>query len=325
MNNINQNESVLIHNNQTRLLHGPALVVMGCFGILFNLVVCVVLFSNNFSRQSLDRFIGQLALTDLFQAISITITYIISIISIINPFWLSRLPLFANTIVCKFTTSCTGITVINSKLILVAISIERYRAILYPLKAPFSKSLTFAYIIVMWLISAVIGGLLGMFHQVIEDDDYSYTCTMTANRNVRFIIMIIFEFVAGIFPMIVISVAYTVIMIKISKVKPPMDSNKSQYQRQVLAKIKQRNQRIAILLIITILSTVSTSIYLINYMIITVSLYTNSQIISSIAFQNFMIASGTLTLCSCVINPILYNFVSTNFNYAIKNLCQRLF
>ncbi|RDD36769.1 Neuropeptide Y receptor [Trichoplax sp. H2] len=313
MNISNETLNTNSYSNQTISVFHTALITFASLGTIFNLIVCWVIFSRH-QKHTLDLLIGQLALTDLFSALATVSAYVMHLLFKSNRAisWLAR------EIICKLSSSSTSVGVINSKLVLMAISLERYRAIIHPLKAPFRRKLIVLGIILMWLISAVLGGFLGLYHGVSKIDLNS--CMLLGSQTEKFAIMIIFECTAGIIPLTVILISYIKIMIKICTTKIPTESTSTECQRKQLAKKKHRNQKIAAILIITLLSSISASLHLINYMILTIGQFMNTEYKVRPEFHTFLIVSGSLTLCSCVLNPIIYNFVSTNFKNDMKHM-----
>ncbi|RDD36308.1 Cardioacceleratory peptide receptor [Trichoplax sp. H2] len=301
--------------DQKMLAQNVFVVAIGLVGAILNSFVCLVLFYSNHSHQSLDKLIAHLSLNDLLASLSIAVSYILNALTITNREVIFRLSRLAGTILCKTNLVLVSLTITNSNLILAAISIDRYRAIIHPLALPLHKVKSNVIITIFWLISIGIGILIANFHEL--SASYPYRCSITNNHTIALIIVLIFAIFGYIIPFLIISISYSIIIKKILTVKPPMDN--SEYQRRQKSRLRQRNKGI------TVLSTASSSIFIITLGTLVTGLLIDNEFYSklTIAFWTFFQISGTIMLLPCVINPMLYNFASTNFKSAARSLLQK--
>lgn len=113
-----------------------------------NGTVCYIVFRARRMRTVMNFFIVSLALSDIFMAVfCIPFTFVANLI-------LNEWP-FGETM-CPVVTFLQSVTVFLSSLTLVAISIDRYVAIIYPFRAKMTKMQAFIVISVIWLFSFVI-------------------------------------------------------------------------------------------------------------------------------------------------------------------------
>ena len=113
-----------------------------------NTTVCYIVFSARRMRTVMNFFIVSLALSDILMAVlCIPFTFIANLITLSWP--------FGNTL-CPIVTFLQAVTVFMSSFTLVAISIDRYAAIVHPLRQKMTKRQAIIVISGIWVLSALI-------------------------------------------------------------------------------------------------------------------------------------------------------------------------
>lgn len=315
MNRSNTTLLALEQLNTLFIINNTIIVTFGIIGLLLNIVVCCILFTSRHLHQAVDRFITQLAISDLLTSLTITFSYSIALLIQTNPNLSLQLSYLASAIICKAGGISACVTMTYSNLVLVAISIERYRAIMYPFAISFRSRTTTFIISLFWSISIGIGIMVGFYYRITAT--VPQVCNFSGGRIELFAIMLVLTVIAIIIPLSIIIIAYVIMAKKILKAKPPMEN--SEYQRRQNLRIKNRNRRIAFLLLITVLSTTSSSLFIITNFVLFVGLLSDPDFYSRLSYEFwiYFLFSGCLTLFRCVLNPILYNFASSNFKKAM--------
>lgn len=297
-------------------------LTLGIIRAIFNAFVCYVLYTNHHLNQTLDRLITQVVLSDLIVSLTIIISYSIQVLFNVFPEIRSQLSSLMSNIVCKASSSILFLALINSNLLLAAISADRYRAIVRPFTKPFNSRTVSIMIFLCWLLSTVASGITVLNHRSAYNN--FYLCATLARDMKLLSVTFISTLIVIILPLFITVISYILIAQKILNAKLPMDN--SEYQRRQKKRVKQRNKRIIVLIIITVLTAVSTSLFFINnfFMIIALWISPYSTFNPSFAFWVYYLISNNFMLFRCVLDPILYNFASTNFKNAIISIIQKL-
>ncbi|XP_069124696.1 RYamide receptor-like [Argopecten irradians] len=129
-----------------------AIIILSVGG---NLTVCFIVFRARRMRTVMNFFIVSLAMSDLLMAIlCIPFTFVANLVLNYWPF---------GDLLCPIVTFLQSVTVFLSSFTLVAISMDRYIAIIYPLRQKMSKKQAFIVIALIWCISFLIPIPTAMF------------------------------------------------------------------------------------------------------------------------------------------------------------------
>ena len=113
-----------------------------------NTTVCYIVFSARRMRTVMNFFIVSLALSDILMAVlCIPFTFIANLITLSWPFGIT---------LCPIVTFLQAVTVFMSSFTLVAISIDRYAAIVHPLRQKMTKRQAIIVISGIWVLSVLI-------------------------------------------------------------------------------------------------------------------------------------------------------------------------
>lgn len=136
-----------------------------------NSIVCYIVFSSKRMRTVMNFFIVSLALSDILMAvICIPFTFIANLVINSWPF---------GYMLCPVVTFLQVVTVFMSSFTLVAISLDRYSAIVHPLKPKMTKQQAFIVISAIWIFSIAIPiptAVKSKVHQYVNDSEAPYFC-----------------------------------------------------------------------------------------------------------------------------------------------------
>lgn len=321
MNSSNKSAAIDYYGTTVRtLVQSYIIIMLSIIGIIFNSVICYIFWFKSLSYQSLNRFFAQLALMDLLTALSLIYNQVLIIINLTDRNMIPNLSRLAGTILCRTSAGLMILAMTNSNLTLAAISIDRYRAVMHPLALPLRRKTVTLIIIIKWLVTIGITTFLLIYYDL--GSGFPYPCEISGSAYEVFAVTLAFAIIVGIIPISLIFICYGIVIKKILTATPPMDN--SEYQRRQNLRIKQRNKSIGFILIITILTLPTSSLFLFIQIIIrTGDLidFTYSSNLPSGVWVFYEISFTTSAL-PAVFNPILYNFVSTNFQKALISLIQ---
>lgn len=135
-----------------RTLRISSYVVIFLFAVIGNTVVLAVVYRNKTMRKTINFFIANMAFSDLIFTV-ISVPRVVTIVSF-GYKWLVHGTL--GMIFCRMVPFVMEITIIVSVLTIVAISLERLLAVLFPLRTFIRKKPCLLSIFGMWLIAIIV-------------------------------------------------------------------------------------------------------------------------------------------------------------------------
>jgi len=145
--------------------------IITCLSVFGNSIVCYIVFSSRKMRTVMNFFIVSLALSDILMAVlCIPLTFIANLVINSWPF---------GETMCPIVSFFQVVTVFMSSFTLVAISLDRYWAIVHPLRSKMTKRQGFFVISLIWLLSVAIPiptAVKSRVHQYINDSNAPYFC-----------------------------------------------------------------------------------------------------------------------------------------------------
>ena len=308
--------------NATLQLHyytASTTVIIGIFAAIFNILVCWVIFRRIKSMQPLDRLIANLAISDLINAISISVHHTMQIISIVSPQHSITLSVHAANIACKMLIGIFCTTMYASNFLLLIISLERHRAIISPFKPGIAGKFLLLMILVAWILSVIFCIPVIIHYGVIIKR--IFLCDLIVMISETQVILAISSLVIGnILPVIAVNIIYIKIMVYLSKKKVPTDSS---YNNDQITRVhKTRFRKIIALLLVTALTMAAAVPATVIYFHVMLSDHDQTYfgIYSERSVFDIFDFVALLTLIPCLVNPILYNFVSKNFQSSVTQL-----
>jgi neuropeptide Y receptor len=113
-----------------------------------NLIVCYIVVAYQRMRTVTNIFIFNMACSDILMSVlCIPFTFVANALMLYWPF---------PDVMCPFVTYVQTLAVFLSAFTLVAISLDRYRAIIFPLKPRMTKQQALGTIVIIWLLSLAV-------------------------------------------------------------------------------------------------------------------------------------------------------------------------
>nr|XP_002732003.1 PREDICTED: neuropeptide Y receptor-like [Saccoglossus kowalevskii] len=209
-------------------------ILYACTSILSvvgNLVVCYIVLGNRRMRTVTNYFIVNLAISDILMAVlCVNLTFYYSI----NFHW----PF--GFVMCALVQFVQMVSVSISIFTLVAISLDRYVAIIHPLRPRMTKKQACVVIITIWVLAASISLPAGINSEIdIPANSSLIGCTekwqTDKQRSVYTITLMILQYFL---PLVILSITYSIIGYAIWGRKPPGERERHRDARQAESKKK---------------------------------------------------------------------------------------
>ena len=142
----------------------PIYIINLLVAVIGNVLIIVVFYKYKPIRKSINFFVLNMAISDLFTPLTIMPYFIANILS--NNTFLSKLPLPFATAICKLCFFLADTSVIVSILSLQMISLDRLISVVFPLHIKLiSRKVRFICMLVSWVVAISVNGLyLRTFH-----------------------------------------------------------------------------------------------------------------------------------------------------------------
>jgi neuropeptide Y receptor len=199
-----------------------------------NSIVCYIVFSSKRMRTVMNFFIVSLALSDILMAvICIPLTFVANLV-------INSWP-FGDTL-CPVVTFLQVVTVFMSSFTLVAISLDRYSAIVHPLRPKMTKRQAFIVISIIWALSVFIPlptAITSEVHQYINDTSAPYFCEEVWEnimmQSIYNAIILVFQYFI---PLMILIFTYGRIILVLWIKKPPGEAVSDRDERMSKSKKK---------------------------------------------------------------------------------------
>lgn len=251
---------------------------------------------------------------------------------------------------CKLVSYMQNVSMICSVMTLTVMSIERFMAILFPLKAMYFCTMRHARIVILvvWFFSFIMGLpiLFGKIHKEVGIYRKGYWCIKEFSRQEYFILYELFMLIIMfIIPIIVMSMSYFMIAIEIwhlaSKRAVMRSGSDAQYDRRYSSSRKDSStfftnqsaatkrslsnnaddskttsQVISMLIIIVLLFAVCWGPILLDNVLVAFGLVDQLHM-GDLMYMR--IAFNLMSYANSCVNPIVYGFMSKNFRGSFKH------
>ena len=205
-----------------------------------NSIVCYIVFSSKRMRTVMNYFIVCLAFSDILMAVlCIPLTFIANLVVNSWPF---------GETMCPIVSFIQVVAVFLSSLTLVAISMDRYFAIVHPLRQKMTKRQAFIVISVIWFLSLVIPlptAITARVHQYINDSNAPYFCEEmwdnVTTQSTYNIVLLLFQYFI---PLVILVLTYGRIILVLWIKKTPGEAVSDRDQRMSKSKKKVIKQTI---------------------------------------------------------------------------------
>ncbi|XP_054629689.1 neuropeptide FF receptor 1 like 2 [Dunckerocampus dactyliophorus] len=282
--------------------------------VVGNILVCLIVLGSRRMRTVTNIFILNLAVSDLLVGIFCIPTTLVDNLITGWP--------FSNS-VCKLSGFVQGASVSASVFTLVAIAVERFRCIVYPLQPKATIRVAKAAIVLIWVLAMAIMCPAAValtveevsFHNMVCDDDFNHTMPLYicyekfGNPKMRKVYTVVLFAHIYLAPLMVIIVTYGCIGAKLSSSgvanRRPQGAN---VQRVISQKKKQA---IKMLILVTLLFMLS---WLPLWTLMMMADYAGleSDQIDLLTSYIFPFAHW-LAFANSSINPVIYSYYNDNF------------
>ncbi|CAL8346496.1 unnamed protein product [Lota lota] len=298
-----------------------------------NILVCLIVLGNRRMRTVTNLFILNLAVSDLLVGIFCIPTTLVDNLITGWPF---------TNIVCKMSGFVQGMSVSASVFTLVAIAVERFRCIVYPLQPKLSLLIAKATIWLIWVLAVAITcpALLALtvekvgYHFLVYNNDINltyplYTCYENfANPLMKKVYTAVLFTHIYMVPLTVISVMYGCIGVKLySTVVSSHDQQEANTTAQCPARragrpvISQKKIKVIKMLIVVALLFMLSWLPLWTLMMMTDYAGLDSDQLDLLSSYVFPFAHW-LAFSNSSVNPIIYGYYNENFKRGFQAVCK---
>ena len=277
-----------------------------------NTVIGIIVYKTKTMRKPINFFIVNMAMSDLLLPIFF-IPHRIQQLYIDS--WLIGGPL--GQALCKLVYLLSAVSLIVSIQSLVLIAMDRFGAVVYPLRSPLiSSKLCPFFILATWIVAMAILSPHLFARKLVEDLKGRRVCIFDFNEvfgessshpNYFVSYMVVFGFI----PFVVIAILYIIIYLKLkSQRSPGVQSVNAGQQRQ------QRERNVLKMAIAIVLEF---GVCGLPYCISWILIFFASDM-SSCGFQYFFPVAQFLARANCAINPCICFIFSGNYREGLKTV-----
>nr|WNF20855.1 LPXRFaR [Monopterus albus] len=297
-----------------------------------NILVCLIVLENRRMRTVTNLFIFNLAISDLLVGIFCIPTTLVDNLITGWP--------FSNT-VCKMSGFVQGVSVSASVFTLVAIAVERFRCIVYPLQPRPTILVAKAAIMLIWVLAVVIMCPAAValtvekvpFHYMVYNNDFNhtfplYTCYENfANPQMRKVYTAVLFAHIYLVPLIVITVMYGSIGVKlcsfvVTNREPQLANATVQVEdRRGGQVVSQKKIKVIKMLILVALLFMLSWLPLWTLMMLTDYGGLDRDQLDLLTSYIFPFAHW-LAFSNSSINPIIYGYYNENFKRGFQAVCK---
>ena len=264
-----------------------------------NTLVIYIVFTVNHMRNSTNTLIANMAVADLLMTIDIP--YILKWVYVWNH-WFGT---FMGTVLCKCFHSAQAGSLAASVFSLVAISLDRSFAILFPMKTIMTRNVVRFAIVMTWLgaLALTVPLMVAVEHTEVEGTDY-YICRENWQSMSQTTLSTFLFTTAYIIPLSIIAIVYCLVGLRLWRRKLPGNHNATAHK-----KIQASSRRATIMLItVVVIFTLS---WLPLQAMEMIKVYKPS-LLSEIPVEVSFVAPW-FGYCNSAINPIIYVIFSENY------------
>ena len=308
--------SSLINLEAGKIGSTVALSLLLVVSLIGNLVIVLIVYKTPTLRKPINMLIANMAFSDLLFPIftfPVRLAYFNA-----GGRWLIGGGNLGQAL-CKLHVFGAYISSLVSVQSLVLITVDRFGAVVVPLRSPLitSKQCPF-FIVATWIIAMAVHSPYLAVSKLVEypggmrcTSQWRETLGANANRNFVLVVAIVFFYT----PFVLLAILYSVILIKLKRQAHPGEASANAEE--------QRTRRIRNVLKMAIAIVVAFFICLIP-MFSNVMISVLSAPISTIScsFYLYNVIAIFMSLANCAINPIICLIFSSNYRQALKRLAN---
>ncbi|XP_024597645.1 neuromedin-U receptor 2 [Neophocaena asiaeorientalis asiaeorientalis] len=283
-------------------------------GVAGNLLVCLVILRHQTMKTPTNYYLFSLAVSDL-------LVLLLGMPLEVYEMW-RNYPFLFGPVGCYFKTALFETVCFASVLSITAVSMERYVAILHPFRAKLEStrrralrilSLVWGFSVLFSLPNTSIHGIELRYFPNGSFVPGSATCTIIKPMWIYSFIIQVTSFLFYILPMMVISVLYYLMGLKLKK-DQPLEAD------EVTANIQRPSRKSVtkMLFVLVLAFAICWAPFHIDRLFFSfVEEWTESL---AAVFNLIHVVSGVLFYLSSAVNPIIYNLLSRRFRAAFRNV-----
>ena len=306
--------SSLINPEAGKIGSTVAVSLLLVVSLIGNLLIVLIVYKTPTLRKPINMLIANMAISDLLFPI---ILFPVRLVDLQVGSWLIGGNL--GQALCKLHFFGTYISSLVSVQSLVLITVDRFGAVVVPLRSPLitSKQCPF-FIVATWIIAMAVHSPYLAVSKLVEypggmrcTSQWRETLGANANRNFVLVVAIVFFYT----PFVLLAILYSVILIKLKRQAHPGEPSANAEE--------QRTRRIRSVLKMAIAIVVA-------FFICWIPTFSNGMIsvlsapVSSIScsFYLYEFIAMFMALANCAINPIICLIFSSNYRQALKRLAN---
>jgi len=280
-----------------------------------NTVIGIIVFKTQTMRKPINFFIVNMGMSDMLYQI-FKIPHLIQVLYIDS--WLIDGPL--GQTLCKLVYFLKGVSLLLSIQSLVLIAVDRFGAVVFPLRSPLiSSKLCPFFITASWIVAIAVNSPKLLIYKLVEYPE-KLVCKRrwnevfgesSSHKNYRLSFLVVFTFI----PLVLIAILYIIIYLKLKSQKIPGEQSANAGQQ------RQRRERNVLKMAIAIvlgfaMCWLPLAIWLILLMFTDTIIWPNCAFRYSFYIVNFM------ALVNCAINPCICFLFSRNYRKELKALVR---
>ncbi|XP_052069285.1 tachykinin-like peptides receptor 99D [Mytilus californianus] len=282
----------------SQLIFLTAFVILITVALGGNLIVIWIVMAHKRMRTVTNYFLVNLAVADTL--ISLLNTPFISVFLLYQNWWFGDLW-------CKFANFVAICTVSASVLTLMAIAIDRYMAIIHPLRPRVTGRVIVA-IIVIWIASTVLS-FPNLIYSTTVNFNYTEICTFewpdgnSTNSRIDFWYNIIILLATYLIPMATLTVTYTRIGVELWGQQTIGENTPVQFER-----MKSKRRVVKMMVMVIIIFGICWLPYHLYFVLVSTTNITRMKYI-----QEFYLVIYWLAMSNSMYNPIIYCWMNAKF------------
>ena len=320
---VNMNNSTVFFDRHNDSMQVPyafrvaffvALLAVSLMSVIGNVLEVITFVKTQDLRTSTNYYITSMAVSDLLFVVSNSMLYAKSRFFLFEHSMLS----FEN--ICKLGLYLSHVSYSVSIFSLVLISVDRFVAIVFPMKVAMISGKTRAVCILLtWVIPmGILYRYLQFTIQNAEDFDRPHLCVNDIDKETTIIYSIVGLSLLYFAPLIIITIFNFRIIKSLRRTNPVIQGNNQSYKRR-----HKRNQRVMkILISINVVFFICWSP---SYAVAVFVFYFSNDLEGRSIEMLYFVCNLFLPLASTAFNPAIIFTFSTNFQQALKDSLRRAF
>ena len=281
-----------------------------------NTVIGIIVYKTKTMRKPINFLIVSMAISDLLYPIFLIPMLMQGLY--IKDAWLIGGPL--GQALCKLVFFLTHASGLVSVLSMVLIAVDRFGAVVFPIRSPpISSKLCPFFILTTWIIAMAVGSPYLFVMKLVEYPG-RLECKMLWNEvfgetfsfnNYFVAFSVVFIFI----PLVLIAILYIFIFFKLKSRKIPGEQSAN-------TEAEQRRQRERNVLKMAIAIVLGFAVCWLPFIIMYLLVFFASDIVMSCGFQYFNSSAFLMLSANCAINPCICFIFSSNYREGLKTLLR---